>query len=177
MRFTEVGKEGLSALTLEDHPYLTLARQIQLYDQTNYRGIPPANPAGGPLPDDGESVATVSTDPELRPSNGKPATITVKSNVGFVVGHTAIIDTWDAKSDPKDPQSPTVQEAQTIVAIPSGDTRHITVERIDNHHDGSKSPIPIMQAGEKGQLIAEWFEYTPSSGTDIAVTSNLASIA
>jgi hypothetical protein len=34
-----------------------------------------------------------------------------------------------------------------------------------------------MQGGEKGQLIAEWFEYTPTSGTDIQVTTNLATIA
>jgi hypothetical protein len=88
-----------------------------------------------------------------------------------------IIDTWDSKSDPNDPKSPTVQESQTIIAIPAGDATHITVEKIDNPHDGSKNPIPIMQAGEKGHLIAEWFEYTPTSGTDIQVTSNLVTIA
>ena len=37
--------------------------------------------------------------------------------------------------------------------------------------------FPVVQAGKKGVLIAEWNEYTPSSGTDIAVTSNLATIA
>jgi hypothetical protein len=175
VRFVEAGKYGITPLP-PDHPYLTLAQEIQLYDQTNYPGIPPANPAGGPLPDDAESAATVSND-VLVPSGGQPVTISVKSNVGFAVGNTAIIDSWDSKADPNDPNSPTLQEAQTIVAIPAGDTTHITVERIDKPHDGSKKPIPIMQGGEKGQLIAEWFEYTPSSGTDIAVTSNLATIA
>jgi hypothetical protein len=175
VRFVEAGQYGIVPLP-DDHPYLSLAKEIQLYDQTNYPGIPPANPAGGPLPDDAESTATVSKD-LLAPSNGQPVTITVKCNDGFFVGNTAIIDSWDSKSDPTDPKSPTVQEAQTIVAIPSGDTTHITVERIDNPHDGTNTPFPIMQGGEKGQLIAEWFEYTPSSGTDIAVTSNLATIA
>jgi hypothetical protein len=173
VRFVEVGKYGLVPLP-DDHPYLSVAKEIQLYDQTNYRGIPPANPAGGPLPDNAESVATVSTD-VLAKSNGKPVTINVRSSVGFDVGHTAIIDTWDSKSDPKDPKSSTLQEAQTIVAIPN--TTQITVERIENSHDGTEGPIPVMQAGEKGQLIAEWFEYTPSSGTDIQVTSNLETIA
>jgi hypothetical protein len=175
VRFVEAGKYGIVPLP-DDHPYLSVAKEIQLYDQTNYPGIPPANPVGGPLPDDGESVATVSKD-VLSPSNGQPVAITVKSNLGFAVGKTAIIDSWDSKSDPNDPKSPTLQEAQTIVAIPSGDLTHVTVERIDNPHDGTKKPMPIMQAGEKGQLIAEWFEYTPTSGTDIAVTSNLATIA
>jgi hypothetical protein len=69
----------------------------------------------------------------------------------------------------------TVQESQTITAVP--DATHITVERIENPHNGSQKPFPVMQAGEKGQLIAEWFEYTPTSGTDIAVTSNLATIS
>jgi hypothetical protein len=175
VRFVEAGKYGIVPLP-DDHPYLSIAKEIQLYDQTNYPGIPPANPAGGPLPDDGESVATVSND-KLSPSNGQPVTIAVHSNAGFVVGRTAIIDSWDSKSDPNDPNSATLQEAQTIVAIPAGDLTHITVQKIDNPHDGTKDAVPVMQAGEKGQLIAEWFEYTPSSGTDIAVTSNLANIA
>jgi hypothetical protein len=68
------------------------------------------------------------------------------------------------------------QEAQTITAV-SADGMSITVERIEKPHDGSQKPFPIMQGGEKGQLIAEWFEYTPTSGTDIQVTSNLATIA
>jgi hypothetical protein len=178
VRFVEVGKYGLVPLP-DDHPYLSLAKEIQLYDQTNYRGIPPANPAGGPLPDDGESVATVSKS-VVKPSsdpNDATVTIPVKSSAGFIVGRTAIIDTWDAKDPTRNPNDPdsTLQEVQTIVDVP--DVTHIKVEKIINTHDGTKNPIPIMQAGEKGQLIAEWFEYTPTSGTDIAVTSNLASIA
>ena len=38
-------------------------------------------------------------------------------------------------------------------------------------------PIRSCKAGSSGVLIAEWFEYTPTSGVDIAVTSNLATIA
>jgi hypothetical protein len=34
-----------------------------------------------------------------------------------------------------------------------------------------------MQPGDKGAMVAEWYEYTPSSGVDIAVASNLATIA
>jgi hypothetical protein len=90
--------------------------------------------------------------------------------VGFIVGYTAVIDSYDTK----DGSGKTLQETQTITAVP--DAVHITVERVDNPHSGSPKPFVVMQAGEKGQLIAEWFEYTPTSGTDIAVTSNLATI-
>lgn len=40
-----------------------------------------------------------------------------------------------------------------------------------------RSPFAVLQPGNKGALIAEWFEYTPGSGTDIAVTNNLATFA
>jgi hypothetical protein len=51
------------------------------------------------------------------------------------------------------------------------------VDKIDNPHGGGNSAYPIVRPAEKGVLIAEWNEYTPTSGTDIAVTSNLATIA
>jgi len=55
-------------------------------------------------------------------------------------------------------------------------TNEITVERLDNEHDGSVTPVEVRQAGEAGHLMAEWFEYTPTPGTDVQVTSNLATI-
>ena len=170
VRFVEAG--GFGSELIPGHPYLTIAKEIQDYDQTNYPGIPPANPGGGPLPDDGASVATVSA-AKLAP-NAAAVTVAVKSSAGFQPGYTAIIDTWDTKMM-KGGLPVTAQETQVITAVP--DPTHITVERIDNPHDGSLVPFPIMQGGEKGQIIAEWFEYTPTSGTDIAVTSNLADIA
>jgi hypothetical protein len=169
--FVEAG--GFGQKLIPGHPYMTIAEEVQNYDQTNYPGIPPANPAGGPLPDGGESVASVSSD-KLTPSGGAPVNIAVGSSTGFHVGYTAIIDTYDTKMV-QGGKTVTAQEAQVITAVP--DDTHVTVARIENPHDGSTRPFPVMQAGEKGQLIAEWFEYTPSSGTDIAVTSNLATIA
>ena len=171
VNFVEAG--GFGDTLIPDHPYMTIAQEVQDYDNTNYPGIPPANPGGGPLPDDGESVASVSGD-KLSPSGGAPVTIAVESSAGFHVGYTAIIDSWDTTMV-QGGQTVTAQEAQVITAVP--DDTHITVERIENPHDGTTRPFAVMQAGEKGQLIAEWFEYTPTSGTDIAVTSNLATIA
>jgi hypothetical protein len=37
--------------------------------------------------------------------------------------------------------------------------------------------VSQVHAGEDGVVIVEWNEYTPSSRTDIVVTSNLATIA
>jgi GH18 family chitinase len=170
--FVEGGKLGTISVP-DDHPYMTIAQEIQAYNQTNYPGIPPANPGGGPLPDGGAYAASESRD-NVPESPTKPVTIAVKDSSGFIVGHTAILDSWDTKVV-KGGQTVPAQEKQTIIAVP--DATHITVERLDNPHDGSRKPFPIMQGGEKGQLIAEWFEYTPTSGTDIAVTSHLATIA
>ncbi|MDF0645112.1 MAG: hypothetical protein P0111_13870 [Nitrospira sp.] len=155
--------EGGAVDAVYSGPYLAIAQQIADYNNTNYPGIPPTTPGGAPLPDDGPQVATVTTD--RLSQNSSPVTIAVSTSAGFVAGYTAIIDNYDSG----------VQEVQPIVSVP--DSTHIVVQAMANAHDGSQKPVSIMQAGEKGLLIAEWFEYTPSSGTDIAVTSNLATIA
>jgi hypothetical protein len=163
VQFVEAG--GFDQTLLPNHPYMTIAQEIAAYDSTNYPGIPPANPVSDPLPDDATSVATTSSD-TLNQSL-TPVTITVASSAGFMVGYTAVIDNYVFGSN--------VQESQVIIAIP--DATHITVKSLINDHDGSVTPLPVLQPGEMGVLIAQWFEYTPTSGTDIAVTSNLATIA
>jgi hypothetical protein len=178
VEFVEAGASGLQPGQkpdwLTNHAYMSIAEEIHNYAQTNYPGIPPANPGGGPLPDSGAYASSLSSD-TLAPSGGNPVTIEVKSSEGFLVGYTAILDSYEPTVVKNGKNVTAHQEAQKILAVP--DATHITVERIDNPHDGSTKPFPVMQAGEKGQLIAEWFEYTPTSGTDIAVTSNLATIA
>jgi hypothetical protein len=170
VQFVEAGDFGKTLIP--GHPYLSIAKEIQDYDSTNYPGIPPANPGGGPLPDDGESVATQCS-AKLDPSAG-PVMIEVMSSEGFIPGYTAIIGDY-ATGSTAGGVFTTAQENQTILAVP--DKTHIQVARLDSAHDGTLKPFPVMQAGEMGQLIAEWFEYTPTSGTDIAVTSNLAAIS
>jgi hypothetical protein len=164
--FTEFGSTSMPN-PLPSHPYLTIAQQIEDYDAINYPGIPPADPDGGGPVDDGTPQVGTTFDTVITPSTSA-VTITVADSTGFIAGTTAIINTWES----------TVQEKQTIVAVP--DATHITVGALSNTHDpinNQNKPIPIMQAGESGLLIAEWFEYTPTSGIDIAVTSNLATIA
>ncbi len=161
IRFVETG--GFGQALVPGHPYLSIATEILNYDRTNYPGIPPANPDDATPPDAEAYVVSVST--ATVAASPSPVTIGVASSDGFRVGYAAVIDAYDSK----------VQEVQTITAVPDG--THITIGSLTYAHDGSGVPFPVRQAGEKGQLIAEWFEYTPTSGTDIAVTSDLSADA
>lgn len=143
-------------------PYMTIAQEIQSYDDTNYPGIPPANPGGPDLASASEAVAACMA--ALTPSSTQ-VSIAVDSTAEFLVGAQAIIDTNDSG----------VREVQTILAVP--DATHLVLAALAHAHDGTHTPFPVAQQGELGLLIAEWNEYTPTSGTDIAVTSNLATIA
>ena len=164
--FMEFGSTTLPS-SLPSNPYLPIAQQIEDYDSTNYPGIPPANPDGGGPVDDDTPQAGTTCDQHLPPSTAN-VILTVADSTGFLAGATAIIDTWDSGA----------QETQTIVGVP--DKTHITVQTLSNAHSPAQNqnlPYPIVQAGEKGVLIAEWFEYTPTSGVDIAVNSSLPTIA
>jgi hypothetical protein len=68
-----------------------------------------------------------------------------------------------------------LQEAPMLVRV--DDPTHITVASLAQAHSGSVTPFPVVQPGERGALIAEWNEHTPSSGTDIAVGSDLQTVA
>ncbi|MBV8886364.1 MAG: glycoside hydrolase family 18 protein, partial [Chroococcidiopsidaceae cyanobacterium CP_BM_RX_35] len=235
--FVETG--GFTTTLIPEHPYMSIVQEMQAYDDTNYPGIPAANPASGPTADPEDSVATTSSGSV--PASTTAVTIPVDSNAGFIVGYTAVIDSYGSVSTTSssyvsnpvsipvnsstgfvvgqaavidtadsgfqetqivtsipDPTHITVQmlkydhngaltpfpivqniqESQIITAIPDApDTTHITVQKLNYPHDGRTAPFPVVQPGEKGILISEWFEYTPTSGTDIAVTSNLAKIS
>jgi hypothetical protein len=105
--------------------------------------------------------------------SGTPVSIEVASSAGFVKGAKVVID---VDNDDVDPDKRIFQETAVVVEVP--DATHIVVDALKNPHNGSAgAPFPVLQPGERGSLIAEWNEYTPSSGIDIAVTSNLHSIA
>jgi hypothetical protein len=163
--FVEFGSTSMPN-PLPSHPYLTIAQQIQDYDSVNYPGIPPADPNGGGPVDDGTPQVGTTSAAVLSPGVSS-VTIAVANSAGFVAGATAIIDTYQSG----------VQENQPITSVP--DSTHIVVQQLSFAHNPAQNqniPYPIVQAGESGLLIAEWYAYTPTSGTDIAVTSNLATI-
>ncbi|WP_208614240.1 hypothetical protein [Streptomyces yokosukanensis] len=151
--------------TTPDSQYLTIAREIAAYDDRNYPGIPPANPGRSAVR---LEEAVYATSREVLGKTANPVTIKVDSSRDFLVGALVVIDSAD-KVDPADGR--VVQESQIITAVP--DLTHITVGRLDRAHDGSVTPFAVLQPGTKGALIAEWNEYTPSSGTDIEIGSDL----
>jgi hypothetical protein len=163
MRFTQDGTIDSDIINPTTGPYLSIAQEIAAYDDRNYPGIPPANPARAAvrLHDAVYTTSSVKID-----SSPNPVTIAVASSAGFVVGLPVILDVEDNRH---------IQEATVITKIP--DAGHITVAAVVHTHDGTQGPFAVLQPGDKGALIAEWYEYTPSSGIDIAMTSNLATIA
>lgn len=154
--FIEQGQFG--SVLQQDHPYMTIAQEIQAYNETNYPGIPPANPDAVPVnAQDAASTACSSS----AAASASPVALTVDSTDGFQVGMTVTVDTYDSS----------VQEAETITAIPDANT--IEVAQLKFAHDGSSTPFPIVQPGEAGVVIAEWYEYTPTHGTDIGLATPL----
>jgi hypothetical protein len=156
------------------HPYMTIAQQIEDYDSTNYPGIPPADSSNtGPV-DYGDIPQVGTTCSETIEPSSTPVALTVADTTGFIVGANAIIDSFNP--DP----AKNVQETQIIKAVDTT-TNQITVAALTYQHPKPDTPgepvsFPVVQAGSKGLLIAEWFEYTPTSGTDIVVNSDLTTI-
>lgn len=163
LRFTQDGTIDADITQGTTGPYLSIAQEIAAYDDRNYPGIPPANPArsGVRLQD-----AVFTTCSVMVSASAGPVSIAVANSEGFVVGLRVILDVEDEAH---------IQEAALVVEVP--DKGHIVVDKVVHAHDGTQSPFAVLQPGDKGALIAEWNEYTPSSGIDIAMTSNLATIA
>lgn len=136
-------------------PYLSIAKEIAAYDDRFYPGVPAAN--NGKMPGELEdSVYTVSTSSV---TSGPGAVLKVESTDGFVVGRPIVVD------------SGANQESAMVTALAANT---ITVDVFSFAHAAG---IVAFQPGDKGTLIAEWFEYTPTSGTDIGVTTDLAEMA
>ncbi|MEU4585520.1 hypothetical protein AB0F92_26055 [Kitasatospora aureofaciens] len=163
VRFAEGGFRG--APLPADHPYLTIAREIAAYDDRNYPGIPPANPGSSSLLLEDEVVTTCAA--VVQPAaGGAPVLVPVASSEGFDPGTVVVVDEYDDRR---------IQENATVVRVP--DDGHLLLSGLAHRHDGSLTPFPVRRPGHRGTLIAEWNEYTPTSGTDIAVSSRLKDIA
>jgi hypothetical protein len=157
----------------ESTPRLTIAQEIAAYDDRNYPGIPPANPGRSVIRLE-DAVYSTSATQLSPPSPSIPlqdVEIEVESSAGFLAGAQVVID---SQVHINATQTQGWQEATTISAVRD---RHLTLSQVQYAHGGDNTSYAVVQPGEKGVLIAEWNEYTPTSGTDIAVTSNLATIA
>ena len=151
-------------------PYLSIAQEIAAYDDRNYPGLPPANPESQAVRVEDAVYATCTA---VAPYSGNLVSLKVDSSAGFLVGAQVVIDVYTPVVDLNNPP-PQNQESRVVQAVPSA--TEIVVEKLDHPH-GHDGPFPVIQPGEKGVVVSEWNEYTPTSGTDIAVTSNLATIA
>ncbi|MFD7830885.1 hypothetical protein [Kitasatospora sp. NPDC059803] len=160
VRFAEGGFHG--APLPADHPYLTIAREIAAYDDRNYPGIPPANPGSSALLLEDEVVTTCAAVVEPA-AGGAPVLVPVASSAGFEADAVVLVDEYDDRR---------IQETARVVRVPD-DGRHLLLAGLTHRHDGTLTPFPVRRPGRRGTLIAEWNEYTPTSGTDIAVSSPL----
>jgi hypothetical protein len=160
IRFTQDGVIDSEEPAGGGSPYMTIAREIAAYDDRNYPGIPPANPARSAVRLS-DTVYTTSGDAVA--AGPGPITVPVADSAGFVAGLPVVIDAADERG---------VQESTRLLSVP--DATHLEIDGLAHAHEG---PFAVLQPGEKGTLIAEWHEYTPSAGTDIAITSNLTTIA
>lgn len=142
--------------------YLSIAQEIAAYDNRNYPGIPPANSGGEGLR---LADSVVTTSAAAVAASTKPVTIPVESTAGFAEGAPVVIGTAGL---------PNTQEVQVVQSITG--SNKLVVAKLVYPHDGTTTPFPVVRPGEKGVVIAEWNEYTPSSGTDIEVNSNLVGI-
>ena len=123
--------------------------------------FPPANPAKAAV----RLQDAIFTTASVRAiSSLSPVSIEVADSTGFVVGLQVVIDVEDDGH---------IQESVRITDIP--DASHIVVESLTHTHDGRQIPFPMLQPGDKGTHCRVERIY-PSSGIDIAVTSNLATI-
>ncbi|MDM9623158.1 hypothetical protein [Rhizobium sp. S96] len=153
-------------------PYLTIAKEIAAYDDRNYPGIPPANPmaTAARLEEDVYVTSTTAVNP---PDGGlSNVAVQVDTTDMLSVGAKVVVDSV-VSDDPtlRDGR----QEQATITEVL--DSATIKLDMLKYKHGMNGSRYVIRLPGEKGALIAEWAEYTPTSAIDIAVTSNLATIA
>lgn len=153
------------------HPYVTIGQEIAAYSNTNYPGIPPANPAAEfrPLLTPGERAAWAEM--------------------------VTIIGALDAWHDSHNETYPTTAEGLAVlpIVLPAADPwghayvysspgRATDYELLSMGQDGIEGPDTTgitddVTSWAPASLIGEWFEYTPTRGIDIAVNSVLADMA
>jgi hypothetical protein len=163
-----VDRGDLSVVLNGDHPYLTIGNEMQRRAQANYPGIPPANPEPAPRP-------------LLTPGQRK-----AWSAIELLVAQLELYKSQNGRY-------PTTSEGLAALPpnLPSTDPwGHAYVYRspgafkdyelsslgLDGKPGGEGEDADITSWAD-ASLIAEWFEYTPTHGTDIQVSSNLSLIA
>jgi hypothetical protein len=168
-----VDKGDLSAVLNGDHPYLTIGNELQARANANYPGIPPANPEPNPRPlltplhrkawsDMQEIIKALDA---YKQNNG--AYPTTQQGVAVLVPVNppkpiAATDLWGNPYLYKCPGAYKDYELSSLGA---------------DGKSGGEGDNADVTSWADASLIAEWYEYTPTHGIDIQVTSALPQIA
>ncbi|NUR27188.1 MAG: hypothetical protein HOV83_15305, partial [Catenulispora sp.] len=157
---------------------LTIGTELQAYAQANYPGIPPANPA--------HDVRPLLT-PLQRRAWGQ-----VQQLIGLVEAYReengaypdtaaglAALDAWaSAHVPPLGPVPLTDPWSNPFVYASPGRRTDYEISSLgaDGAVGGDGDDADIM-SWSTASLVAEWFEYTPTHGTDIEVNTAPANMA
>jgi len=169
--FVERGELG--QVLPPDHPYLTIGQEIRAYDQTNYPGIPPANPDEQPRPlltplqqkawqDMQGMQGIMSLLESYKAKNGNYPTTSEGLAALAGLGSVPKADPWGNAYQYQSPGKFNDYDLASLGAdgVPGG--------------DGENADITSWA---DSSLIAEWYEYTPTHGLDIAVSAKLEDMA
>jgi hypothetical protein len=165
-----VDRGELGKVLPPNHPYLTIGQEIRAYDQTNYPGIPPANPEEGYRPlltplqrkawQEMQGIMSLleqyKTKHDAYPTTGQG--LAALASLGTVPA----TDPW---GHPYVYKSPGVFNDYELASLGA-----------DGQPGGDGEDADITSQAN-ASLIGEWYEYTPTHGTDIAVNSQLSDLA
>jgi hypothetical protein len=197
-------EQGSFSAVPKNNPYITIATEIQNFAKTNYPGVPPANPDNNVRPqlyveqrkvwremqyilqlleayvndplNNGNYPATSTGLAGLQPYAAKinaanaawntdPANApAIALNPSLALLTPAVVPNKDFWGNPYFYQFPGVTGDFDLISYGA-----------DGKIGGADKDADIS-ANAEGSLIATWFEYTPTSALDVAVTSNLPTI-
>jgi hypothetical protein len=158
--FVEQGELG--SVLPPGHPYLTIGDEIRAYDQTNFPGIPPANPAKDYRPlltprqrkAWEQMQAIMALLEQYRTANGNYPTTAEGLDALTTLGSVPAADPW---GKPYVYASPGVYNDYDLSSLGSDEA------------SGGVDEATDITSYASASLIAEWYEYTPSHGIDIAI--------
>lgn len=164
--FTSFVERGeLGQVLPPNHPYLTIGQEIRAYDQTNYPGIPPANPDPQPRPlltplqqkawQEIQDILNLLE--SYKTKNGRYPTTAQGLAALAGLGTVPAADPWE---NPYKYQSPGKYNNYDLSSLGADGTPG---------GDGENADITSWA---DSSLIAEWYEYTPTHGLDIEVNSS-----
>ena len=148
------------------HPYLTIGQEIRAYDQANYPGIPPANPESSYRPLLSPAQRRAWTDiqkiiallDKYHDAHGAYPTTAQGLAILAPLGQVPLLDPWNR---PYVYRSPGLRNDYEVSSLGA------------NGVTGGDGDDADITSWAPASLVAEWYEYTASHGTDIQVNTSL----